>query len=261
MTADRRPDVDFGLAAGDYARWRQGFPAQFYDRLEGLGVGLPGQELLDLGCGSGLLAREFAHRGCRVTALDPSEALLAEAERQAAEEGQEIEFRHAWAEDTGLESGSFDAIAAGTCWHWFDRPKAARECNRLLKPGGKLAIAHLDWLRRPGNVIDVSLRVIDRFRDVSADRPVTFQYPAWLFELIDAGFSAWEVFGHSTVLNYSLEAWCGRIRASGGVGTAMSREMQDEVIAALKEELSEAFPEEPLPVDHRVFALVLQSSL
>lgn len=257
VTQRTSPEVDFGRAAADYARWRQGFPPEFYARLEELGVGLPGQELLDLGSGSGLMARAFARRGCRVTALDPSEALLAEARRQAAEEGLAIHHRRAWAEETGLEAGSFDAIAAGTCWHWFDRPKAAAECRRLLRPGGRLAIAHLDWLRLPGNVIDVTQEMIDAFNPNQRSAPVTFQYPEWIADLTSAGFDAWEVFGYSAVLEYSHEAWRGRIRASGGVGAAMDADTLARFDDALEKALAEAFPEEPLGVDHRVFALVL----
>src|SRR5215470_3815897 len=71
--------IDFGKAASDYAVHRQGFPPLLFDRLATLGVGLPGQSVLDLGTGTGLLARDFARRGCRVTGLDPSQALLAQA--------------------------------------------------------------------------------------------------------------------------------------------------------------------------------------
>lgn len=257
MTRKTSPEVDFGRTAADYARWRQGFPPDFYAHLEGLGVGLPEQELLDLGSGSGLMARAFARRGCRVTALDPSETLLAEARRQAAEEGLAIHHRRAWAEDTGLDGGSFDAIAAGTCWHWFDRPKAAAECRRLLRPGGRLAIAHLDWLRLPGNVIDVTQKMIQVYNPEHHSRLHTFQYPDWLFELVEAGFSRWEVFGCSTVLSYSLEAWRGRIRASAGVGAAMDSGTLKRFDAALAERLAKTFPGKTLGVDHRVFALVL----
>ena len=73
--------IDYGLAAEDYGAYRQGFPNAFFHRLQGLGVGLAGQRLLDLGTGTGLLAREFARRGCLVTGAGFSARLLAVAER------------------------------------------------------------------------------------------------------------------------------------------------------------------------------------
>lgn len=257
MTPLPAPEVDFGRTAGDYAQWRQGFPAEFYSRLASLGVGLPGQDLLDLGTGSGLLARDFARRGCRVTALDPSTELLAEAARQTAEQGLHVAYHQGWAEATGLEDAAFDAIVAGTCWHWLDRPKAAAECWRLLRPHGRLAIAHLDWLSLPDNAIELSLATIDAFNPAKSDKPATFQFPAWLSELTAAGFPRWEVFGFSTALPYSHEAWRGRIRASARVGAAMDGETLAAFDRELERRLAVTFPEETLQVDHRVFCLVL----
>ena len=53
-------DPDFGKTASDYGRYRAGFPAELYDRLQSFGVGLEGQRLLDLGTGTGYLVRGFA---------------------------------------------------------------------------------------------------------------------------------------------------------------------------------------------------------
>ncbi len=93
--------VDFGRTAADYARHRAGFPEELFERLAGRGIGRPGQRILDLGSGTGSLARGFARRGSRVTALDISEDLLAQARALAAEEGVEIETLCAPAEASG----------------------------------------------------------------------------------------------------------------------------------------------------------------
>lgn len=249
--------ADFGKAAKDYARYRQGFPDAFFARLARLGIALPGQAVLDLGTGTGLLARAFAEKGCRVTGLDPSEALLAEARAASAAAGLEIAFLRATAEATGLAPGRFDLVSAATCWHWLDRPAAAREAFRLLKPGGRLLIAHLDWHRTPGNVIDLTLQVIDRHAARGSKGRYSFEYPKWLGELTPAGFAAYEAFGFSCPLAYSHEAWRGRVRASARVGPAMDPETLRRFDAEFEAELRRAFPEDPLSVAHRVFALVL----
>ena len=58
--------VDFGRTAEDYARHRAGFPEQLFERLTARGIGCAGQRVLDLGSGTGSLARGFARRGaCR----------------------------------------------------------------------------------------------------------------------------------------------------------------------------------------------------
>jgi len=82
--------VDFARTADDYARHRAGFPDALFERLLQAGVIGAGQRLLDLGTGTGTLARGFARRGLRVTGLDPAGALLEQARRldRAAQPGR-----------------------------------------------------------------------------------------------------------------------------------------------------------------------------
>ncbi|HET6521137.1 MAG TPA: class I SAM-dependent methyltransferase, partial [Geminicoccaceae bacterium] len=144
--------IDFGRTAADYGRHRAGFPEGFFDRLFARGDLAAGRGVLDLGTGTGTVARGLARRGCEVTGLDPSEPLLAEARRLDRAAGVSVRYVTGRAEDTGLPDAAFDAVTAGQCWHWFDRPRAAAEARRLLVPGGRLVIAHFDWLPLPGNV-------------------------------------------------------------------------------------------------------------
>lgn len=253
------PQVNYGLAAQDYARWRQGFPDEFFHRLVESNVGIAGQNILDIGTGTGLLGRGFALRGCMVTGLDASPELIEQAKKLDEAQGLSTQYYHARAENTGLTSASYDVISAGTCWHWLDRPKVALECLRLLKPGGKLVISHLDWLNLPGNVIDITLQTIRRFNPVPLDKPITFQYPDWLIELTQAGFKSYEIFGSSIVMNYTQEAWRGRIRASKAVGPEMSPETLKLFDEDFKQALAKHFPDDMLKVDQKILTVILQS--
>lgn len=248
---------DFGRAAADYGRWRQGFPVAFFDELLALGIGRPGQKVLDIGTGTGQLARELARRGCDVTGLDRSAELMDEARRLDGEASVFVAYVQARAEAIGLPDGAFDILTAAQCWHWFDRSVAARECLRLLAPGGRLVIAHLDWERRPGNVVEASSDLIRRHSAPPNDREWTFRYPDWLIELNAAGFGDHRLFGGTVRLSYTHEGWIGRITASAQIGPALDADR----IAAFREELSallaDCFPDEPLEVDHRVFAIIL----
>jgi len=254
---DLTPCVNFGLAAQDYARWRQGFPDAFFARLGKLHIGSADQKILDIGTGTGLLGRAFAQRGCAVTGLDASAELLDEARKLDQAAGLSTKYHLARAENTRLENASYDVVSAATCWHWLDRPKAAKECLRVLKRDGRLLIAHLDWLNLPGNVIDVTVQTIRRFNPTPQTRPVTFQYPDWLTELIDAGFDSYEVFGFNTVIDYTQEAWRGRIRASRSVGPEMDPETLENFDNVFEQTLATNFSGDILAVDQRVFAIIL----
>jgi SAM-dependent methyltransferase len=252
-----RTFVDFGKAAGDYAQHRLGFPGTIMARLAALEVGLPGQRVLDLGTGTGLFAFEFAKAGCLVTGLDPSEDMLAKAKKVVADEQLSIELVRGSAEDTGLPDRSFDVVTAATSWHWFDRGRAAKEAMRLLKPGGRLVIAVLDWHFLPGNVLTKTFDLVQSFSPPKSQPNLsTFRYPEWIVDLTEAGFNKWELFGYVAPLKYSHEGWRGRVRASQGVGPVMDKMTLARFDRSLEEMLREHFPMEPMLVDHRIFALV-----
>ena len=118
--------VDFGRTSTDYARYRAGFPTEFFDRLQHFGAGLPGQRVLDLGTGTGTIARSLAARGCWAIGLDPALRQLQEAQRLADEADLQASFLAARSESLPLGDASLDVVTAGQCWHWFDRPRVAR---------------------------------------------------------------------------------------------------------------------------------------
>ncbi len=247
--------VDFGRTAEDYARYRAGFPEALFERLADRGIGRAGQRVLDLGSGTGSLARGFARRGARVTALDISEDLLAQARALAAEEGVEIETLRAPAEDSGLPPEAFDAVTAGQCWHWFDRPRAAAEARRLLVPGGALAICHFDWLPLPGNVVTATEALMARHNPDWTYVGRDGFHPACLGDAAGAGFGDIETFTFDALVPYSFEAWRGRIRASAGIGGSLPEARVAAFDSALAALLAAEFPNQPLQIPHRVFAM------
>jgi SAM-dependent methyltransferase len=251
--------VDFSRTARDYAQYRAGFPDALFDRLAEHGVGAAGQRLLDLGTGTGTLARGFARRGCVVTGLDRSAALMAEAKALDRDSGVTVDYVVAAAEETGFGRGVFDVVSAGQCWHWFDREAAAHEARRVLVRGGALVVAHFDWIPLPGNVAEATEKLIERHNPKWAFGGGTGVYPAWLRDAGCAGFRGVETFTFDVAVPYLHEAWRGRIRASAGVGATLSAEQVVRFDADLARLLAERFPEDPLEIPHRVFALICRS--
>jgi len=252
-----RPVVDFGVAAGDYATHRLGHPEETYRRLAALGVGHPGQGLADLGTGTGAAARVFAAAGARVVGVDPSSALLAEAARLAATDGLAVTWRQGVAEATGLPSGAFDAVTVAQAWHWFDRPRAAAEARRLLRPAGVLALFYLDWLPLRGSIVEQTLALVQRHRTEPMPAATAIGhhgvYPELPGDLTDAGFTDLELFGFDLTQIYGHAGWLGRMRASAGVAT-MPLAAQTAFAVDLRALLA-GYPD-PTPIPHRVFGLV-----
>lgn len=246
-------EIDFGKTAADYARHRAGFPDRFFEELSRKGIAGPGARALDLGTGTGTVARGLAKLGCDVTGLDPSEALTAQARELDRAAGVNVRYVPASAEATGFESESFDLVTAGQCWHWFDRTKAAAEALRILEPGGWLVIAHFDWIPLPGNVVHATEQLILQHNPTWALSGGDGVHGKWLADVAAAGFEDIETASFDIDVPYSHEDWRGRIRASAGVAASL----EPEAVARFDTEhaamLAREFPREPLLTLHRTW--------
>jgi 2-polyprenyl-6-hydroxyphenyl methylase / 3-demethylubiquinone-9 3-methyltransferase len=116
-------------------------PARFgYMRrilIDELGMDPRGRKTLDVGCGGGILAEEFARLGCGVTGIDPSEKSLESARDHARREGLAIEYRQGVGEALPFSDGTFEIVyCCDTLEHVNDLDKVIGEISRVLKPKG-----------------------------------------------------------------------------------------------------------------------------
>lgn len=99
---------------------------------------LDGRDVVDVGCGGGILAEAMAASGARVTGIDLADVSLQVARLHALESGLDIDYRLASAERLAAEAAArFDVV---TCMemleHVPDPASVVRACSRLVKPGG-----------------------------------------------------------------------------------------------------------------------------
>ncbi|MGB8413425.1 MAG: class I SAM-dependent methyltransferase [Candidatus Binatus sp.] len=136
----------------------------------------------------------LATRGCEVTGLDRSAPLMEQAAELDRGAGAVVRYVNAAAEDTRLAAAEFDLVTAGQCWHWFDRPRAAAEARRVLKPGGRLVIAHFDWIALPGNLTEATEKLIEKHNPRWKFGGGLGIYPLWPRDMAMAAFVNIETF-------------------------------------------------------------------
>jgi SAM-dependent methyltransferase len=135
----RDPTRRFSDRVSFYDAHRPSYPVEVPEVLAAEGFLPPGAEVADLGAGTGKLSRILLDAGHRVIAVEPNAAMLADCARLLGErEGfRGVEGR---AEATGLADGSVDLVTAAQAFHWFDPAACGRECRRILREGGGMAI-------------------------------------------------------------------------------------------------------------------------
>jgi SAM-dependent methyltransferase len=154
VTVHHAAGVGYPRAAGVYERSRPSYPIA---ALAALADALPlqaGRTVVDLGAGTGKFTRLLALTGAEVLAVEP----VREMRERLAELLPGVAVTAGTAESTGLAEGCADAVVAAQSWHWFQADEAVAEVERLLRPGGALALV---W-----NTYDTSVPWVRDYQDI-----------------------------------------------------------------------------------------------
>lgn len=195
-----QPDRSGGAAFEDddvvacYAQ-RPEYPPALYSRLLSL---MPSRgRVLDLGCGTGKIARALAPRVAEVLAVDPSAAMLAAGKALAAGTCRNIRWTRAFAEDDlCLDPGSVDLAVAGASIHWMNPAKLFPALARPFASGAVMAIVDGDapsgapWLSSYQRVIRDWVERLGGAWNGDAHRALTTAHLPWIDVQGEESFTA-----------------------------------------------------------------------
>ncbi len=127
-----------------YLKYRPGYPAALVATLlEKTGLDASAR-VADVGSGTGIFTRLLLERNCQVFAIEPNANMRHAAEVLLSDYPQFTSIDTP-AESTGLADNSIDLVTAAQAFHWFNNEATRTEFERILKPGGKLALI---WNKR-----------------------------------------------------------------------------------------------------------------
>lgn len=129
MDDDRR--LSFGEDAEQYDRARPSYPAAAIDAVM---AGAHIQQVLDVGCGTGIASQLFLDRGCEVVGVEPDARMAAVARRRG------VQVVVAPFETWAGAADAFDLVVCAQAWHWVDQDIGPAAAAAALRSGGRLAL-------------------------------------------------------------------------------------------------------------------------
>ncbi len=229
---------DFRHQAAIYARWRRDYSPALYDAIGARTGAANGRCALDLGCGTGFVARTLESSGWSVVGLDFSAPMLAEARHLT---GDRLALVSARAEALPLRDGAAALVTCGTAFHWFAPGPTLAEVERVLAPGGSVALfwrypapgqPYMGLVVEMLRQIGVTLPDLDMVRGIQVHPDAPFAgsglepEPA-LTLASELAFTAESFHGYVSTVEW--------IRRFAGAGHA-------ELLAALRAELEQRWP-------------------
>ena len=212
---------DWGKTSEDYAKYRDIYPPLFYKKIADLGLCLNGQNVLDIGTGTGVLPRNMQRYGAHWTGVDIAENQILQAIRLS--DGMGIKYICSPVEELQLPAHSFDAITACQCFWYFDHNMTEPLFRKLLKPGGHLLILYMAWLPNEDTIAGESERLILKYSPQWSGAG-EYVHPIQIPKVYSSHFELKSHDEFRLKVHFTRESWKGRVKSCRGIGASLPPE-------------------------------------
>lgn len=232
---------DWGRTSLDYAKYRDIYPDQFYEKILDRDLCRKGQTVLDIGTGTGVIPRNLYRYGAKWIGTDISENQIEQA--KILSQGMDIEYDAIPAESISFQDNSFDVITACQCFWYFKHEIAAPVFWKVLKPNGRMLILYMAWLPFEDEIAGASENLVLKYNpnwSGAGEKMHPIELPKCYERYFDA------VYHEEYLVNvhFTRESWNGRMKACQGIGATLSEAETNSWEKEHKKLLSHIAPDE-----------------
>ncbi|MFI1336659.1 class I SAM-dependent methyltransferase [Streptomyces sp. NPDC020845] len=217
----------FGSDAERYDRARPRYPDAMVEAITAaIATATRRPDVLDVGVGTGIAARQFQAAGCTVLGVEVDARMAEFARRGGGLHGGGLDVEVAAFEAWDPAGRTFDAVIAAQTWHWIDPVAGAAKAAEVLRPGGQLAVFWNVFQPSP----DIAEAFAEVYRRVLPDsprnpwaKPALDPYSALFTRAVD-GIRQTGAFGEPEQRRfdweraYTREEWLDQLRTGGDAG-------------------------------------------
>ena len=214
---------DWGRTSNDYAKYRDIYPEEFYQKIVDMGLCVKGQDVLDIGTGTGVLPRNLYQYGAAFTGIDISENQIAQAAKLAVQGNMKIDFQCVPAEKSNFPDQAFDVVTACQCFTYFDHAVLAQHIYKMLRPGGRFAVLYMAWLPFEDAIAGRSEELVLKFNPCWTGCKET-RHPIHIPEVYSEYFTIEQEEVFDVNVPFTRESWNGRMKACRGIGASLSEQ-------------------------------------
>ena len=216
---DSGKPFDWGKTSLDYAKFRDIYPKEFYQKIVDRKLCINGQTILDIGTGTGVLPRNMYQYGAKWTATDISENQIEQS--KILSKGMDIDYYAVSTEDIDFSDNSFDVITACQCFWYFNHETVMPKLWRMLKQGGSILVLYMAWLPFEDKIAGASENLVLKYSPNWSGAGETIHQIA----IPDCYKEKFELVYHEEFIlkvPFTRESWNGRMKACRGIGASLA---------------------------------------
>lgn len=212
---------DWGKTSADYAKFRDIYPQEFYDKILSRKLCMNGQRVLDIGTGTGVLPRNMYRYGAKWTGTDISKNQINQA--KILSQGMDIDYFAMPAENIEFPENSFDVITACQCFWYFHHEQMMPKLLHMLKPGGRILVLYMAWLPFEDKIAGASEELVLKYSPAWSGAGETV-HPIYIPDCYQEHFQLVSHEEYLLKVPFTRESWNGRMKACRGIGASLKEE-------------------------------------